>query len=428
MRKQLVTLFIPFFFIGACSGNSGDTETTESTSTNPSLSPTDPSTSDSDPTETSGDPSEGPTTETETDSDSEGPCMIDEDCGEGFRCQEDGTCILSCGETVVEDVPFVPPNVILVLDKSGSMVNPDLFWDDDNDDADDDGFQDDNPGMMATPKVSRWRSLHEVVALIGNGFDDKISLGATLFPSVDAQAVLGPAACLVNPMPEVAVSSTNAANVLAGIPTAGDQSLEGGTPAEKGVATSYAHLKSLGAPGDQIAILVTDGAANCSTSAPNDMALLAYDENLVPTVAAAFSDDAIDTYVVGIDISSEPDNQGIVTADVLNDVAEAGGVPREGLEKFYNATNKAELTQALEDILDEVLDCTLTFPDGFPEDTEPTIEGFPKLPDDADCDMETGWKLDESGDFPIIDLCGALCTSFQETGTVELAFICIPPG
>ncbi len=380
--------------------------------------------SDTDPTASSDstDPSEGPATDSETE---DGPCMSDEDCEEGYFCNDVGECFLGCGTEEVQEVPFIPPNVILILDKSGSMVNPELFWDDDNDDADDDGFVDQNPMMMATPKVSRWRSLHDVVTLIGSSFDDKINLGATLFPSVDAQAVLGQAACLVNDTPEIAVMPMNAANVLAGIPAAGDESLAGGTPAEKGVTTSYNHLKGLSGPNQPIAILVTDGAANCSTSAPDDMSLLDYDENLVPSVSAAFANDGIPTYVVGIDISSEPDSQGIITFDVLNDVAVAGGVPREGVEKFYNATNKLELQEVLAGILIGVLDCSIPFPDGFPPDTEPTIDNYPQpLDPDADCSMEDGWKLYEDGEHPIIELCGSLCTGFQESGVLELKFVC----
>ncbi len=432
MRTQApLSLFFSLCVV-ACTGGGGDSASDSdslptgisgaslgtSTDTDPSTDPTSGSES------TTTDPSEGPATDTE-----DGPCMSDDDCEEGYFCNPDGVCFLGCGTAMVEEVPFIPPKVILVLDKSGSMVNPELFWDDDNDDADDDGFDDNNPMMMATPKVSRWRSLHDVVTLIGNNFNDKIEVGATLFPSTDAQPVLGQAACLVNDTPEILVAPNNAAAVLAGIPAAGDESLAGGTPAEKGVSTSYNHLKSLDGPGDLIAILVTDGAANCSTSAANDMALLDYDDNLVPTVAAAQSNDAIDTYVVGIDISSEPDNQGIITFDVLNDVADAGGVPREGPEKFYNSTNKQELQDALNNILDNVLDCTIEYVDGFPDGTEPTVDGYPQpLPDEADCSMEDGWKLDKSGDYPVIDLCGALCTQFQESGKLELKFVCIDEG
>ncbi len=379
--------------------------------------------SDADPSASSDstDSSEGPTTDSESE---EGPCMSDEDCEEGYVCDDVGECILGCG-TAVQEIPYIPPNVILILDKSGSMVNPELFWDDDNDDADDDGFVDQNPMIMATPKVSHWRSLHDVVTLILTNFNDKINMGATLFPSVDAQPVLGPAACLVITTPEIPVAPMNGNNVLAGIPPAWAEDLAGGTPAEKGVTTSYDHLKGLGGSNNPIAILVTDGAANCSTSAPDDMALLDYDENLVPTVAAAFNTDNIPTYVVGIDISSEPDPQGTITFDVLNDLAVAGGVPREGTEKFYNATNKQELQEALDNILDTVLDCTLEFPDGFPPDTEPTIDNYPQpLNHSADCSMEDGWKLNESGDFPMIDLCGALCIYFQQWGELQLKFVC----
>jgi len=420
----------------ACSSTSEDTETTDSNPTGiASINPT----TETSETGTTDDPSDsdsttvGPTTDDPSAGTS--PCMSDEECPvEGEFCVE-GFCEYDpnyCGEAEVTEVPYTPPNVILILDKSGSMVNPDLNWDDDADDADDDGFKDDDPMMMATPKVSRWRSLHEVVTLIGNSFDDKINLGANLFPSTDAQAVLGPAACLVNPDPEVAVAYLNAAAVLAGIPPAGALDLEGGTPAEKGVSTAYNHLKGLAGSNDPVAILVTDGAANCSTSAPNDMALLDYDDNLVPTVAAAFNSDAIPTYVVGIDISSEPDSQGIITFDVLNDVATAGGVPKnDPMEKFYNATNKEELAAALEEIVGQTIDCTIELEGGIPDNTEPSIEvggmAYPEL-DGPTCGMDDGWILNEDADPVTIELCGAACGAFQESGELDLSFTCTDVG
>ncbi|MGB1015618.1 MAG: hypothetical protein ACPG4T_15890, partial [Nannocystaceae bacterium] len=192
------------------------------------------------------------------------------------------------------------------------------------------------------------------------------------------------------------------------------------------------HLKGLGGSNDPVAILVTDGAANCSTSAENDMALLDYDDNLVPTVAAAFNTDAIPTYVVGIDISSEPDNQGIITFDVLNDLANAGGVPKDDpMEKFYNATNKDELALALELIVGQTIDCTIELPDGIPDNTEPSIEvggmAYPEL-DGPECGMDDGWILDEGADPVTIELCGAACGAFQESGELDLSFTCTDVG
>ncbi|MCA9691678.1 MAG: hypothetical protein R3A51_18600 [Nannocystaceae bacterium] len=363
-------------------------------------------------------------------------CVDDGDCAEAELC-EAGRCEFNpkwCGSEVVKaDVP-PPPNVVLVLDKSGSMVNPDLFWDDDADDLDDDGEQDDAPGQPATPKVSRWSSLHAVVSLIGSKFDAGMNLGAQLFPSVDAQAVLGAQACLVSDPPEVAVAPQNAAAIIAGIPPAGDLTLAGGTPAEKGVASAITHLMSL-PPGDgELApapylILITDGAANCSTAAQSDQALLNYDQNLVPTIAAA-ADMGIGTYVIGVDIADQVDSQGINPFAVLNEAALAGGHPKEDpSERFYNTINELELEAALEEIIEEVLSCTIAV--DLPDYTTPEVTvGETKyeepLPDGADCETESGWRFTDAS-MTAIELCGAACANYQTSGAVEIDFVCMPP-
>jgi hypothetical protein len=86
-------------------------------------------------------------------------CVTDDDCDEItphccdandavlFAC-EPGACWFNpdnCGDFELEEVIYAPPNVMLVLDKSGSMFNPDNFWDHDLDDVDDDGFVDSDP-------------------------------------------------------------------------------------------------------------------------------------------------------------------------------------------------------------------------------------------------------------------------------------------
>ncbi|HEY0133836.1 MAG TPA: hypothetical protein VGB85_07140, partial [Nannocystis sp.] len=95
-----------------------------------------------------------------------------------------------CGEAQIQ-IPIVTPNVMLVLDKSGSMVSmPSGYWDHDNDDPNDDGVKDSDPNMMeaATPRITRWQSLHEVVEFIVGAFDNSMNLGMVLFPSTTAKA------------------------------------------------------------------------------------------------------------------------------------------------------------------------------------------------------------------------------------------------
>ena len=151
-----------------------------------------------------------------------------------------------CGESVV-NIPIVTPSVMLVLDKSGSMVaTPGGFWDHDADDANDDGIQDADPMMMApaTPKITRWESLWSVVDLIANGFNGSMNMGMILFPSKAAKADYSAVACVVNAAPEVPVGPMSAADIIAAIPPAkADKTvIQGGTPATKGVVAAVAEL------------------------------------------------------------------------------------------------------------------------------------------------------------------------------------------
>ncbi|MFN3182422.1 MAG: vWA domain-containing protein [Nannocystaceae bacterium] len=275
---------------------------------------------------------------------------------------------LNCGEEefVLE---AVPPNVVLVLDKSGSMVFN--SWDADND--------------PMTEEETRWRSLHDVVSFVVGSFEAEINFGAVLFPSTAAIEELGAGACIVNAEPEVPVASNNADGVLDGIPSAGATStIIGATPATAGIQTALTHLKTLDENIDRFMILITDGAANCGADAdttecpgPGCGLMEVYDGNLPTVVGDAFTVDGVPTFVIGIDILDdlvgEDPNDGQVAANTfteLNTVAEAGGRAREGDEKFFNATNEIELQDALSEIAGQVVSCTI------PLSEEPTDPDF----------------------------------------------------
>ncbi len=326
-----------------------------------------------------------------------------------------------CGEAVV-DIPIVTPSVMLVLDKSGSMVaDPGGFWDHD---------QDPN-----TPTITRWNSLYSVVDLIVNNFNGSMNLGAVLFPSKTATSSYSEAACVVNAAAEVAVGPMNAAKILGAIPGAltDATTMKGGTPATKGLKVGIEELMS--APNDQpkFMIFVTDGAANCQENAPDTTTLFeVYDDKVAETVAAAAAM-GIKTYVVGIDISQvisgaakdgNPDN--VNTYEKLNLVAEAGGVPRPGAEKFYNTTNQDELQAALDMISMQILSCTIPLNPvpKYPDEIE--VAPYGKMRVD-DCMTEDGWQYVE-GDPPQVQLCGAACADFQMTGKLDIQYRCPVSG
>ncbi len=345
-----------------------------------------------------------------------------------------------CGEAKIE-IPIVTPNVMLVLDKSGSMVtDPSGYWDADNDDANDDGFKDSDPNMMeaATPKVTRWQSLHEVVEFIVGAFDNSMNLGMVLFPSKAAKADYSAAACPVNMTPEVKVGPMNGQDILMAIPAANDTTIKGGTPAAKGISAALAELETIQDTQPEFLILITDGAANCSEDAPDNAGLFeVYDANLPTVVGDAFTGMGIPTYVVGIAISDvtsgtakdgNPDNTN--TNEKLNELAVLGGVPRDGDTKFYDTQNQIELQAALAEISMQILSCTIKLDPVpvYPDNVEVTVDGTPygKM-QVMDCDAEDGWMYTTEAMDEIV-LCGKACADFQMTGKLDAAYRCPNSG
>jgi len=345
-----------------------------------------------------------------------------------------------CGEAKVS-IPIVTPNVMLVLDKSGSMVaNPGGYWDHDGDDANNDGIADSDPMMMtpATAKITRWNSLFSVVEFIVNTFDNSMNLGAVLFPSKTAISDYSAAACPVAMAPEVSVGPMNGQAILNAIPVASDTTLKGGTPAAKGMKVGIAELEGIQTDQPKFAILVTDGAANCSETAPDNTGLFeVYDDNLPMVVGDAFMNKNIPTYVVGIAIQNvtspaskdgNPDNTN--TYDKLNELATLGGKPRPGDVKFYDTQNQVELQTALEEISQQILSCTIDLDPvpKYPDYVEVTVNGVAYGNKQVmDCMTEDGWMY-TNPEKSQIELCGKACSDFQMSGALDAQYRCPNSG
>lgn len=381
----------------------------------------------------------GPTTEGTMTAGTAGQCMNDDECMDGFVCMA-GKCEFDpndCGEAVIK-VPIVTPNVMLVADKSGSMVaNPAGYWDHDNDDPDNDGLQAD---MMtpATPKITRWNSLYDTTKFIVDTFDNSMNLGLTLFPSKSAVADYSAAACPVNMTPEVPVAPMNGAAVLAAMPGATDTSLKGGTPAAKGLKAGIAELEGIMTDQPKFILFFTDGAANCDEEAPDNTGLFeVYDESVPMLVGDAFTNKDIPTFVIGIAIKNEtspmtkdgnPDNTN--TYDKLNEVAIAGGKPRPGDTKFYDTQNQVELQDALNMISMQILSCVIDLDPApvYPDYVEVEVNGVNYGNKQVmDCATENGWMF-TGPEKNQIELCGTACTDFQMSGNLDAQYRCPNSG
>ncbi len=315
----------------------------------------------------------------------------------------------------------VVPNMVLVLDKSGSMVaNPAGFWDHDAD--------------VNTPKITRWNSLYEVVKLVVTDFNDSINFGANLFPSTMAKKEYTAAACVVNANVEIPVAAKNKDAILNGIPQAGDLSLVGGTPTFSGITSALNHLKSLDPAVPRAILVVTDGAANCAVGVAPPPLFEAYDQTLHTLVENAWLNDKIPTYVVGIDTQNvvsgntqDGNPNGINTYTKLNELAVQGGKPKDDPnEKFYNAVNQIQLKAALDIIAKDALSCIipLTSEPAFPKFTKVFVGGK-EIPKVMDCSMENGWVYtNPDGPYDAVELCGTACSDLKIAKQADVKYYC----
>lgn len=304
------------------------------------------------------------------------------------------------------------PRVMLVLDKSRSMTN---FWDHDVD--------------PTTPEISRWHSLHNVVADLTGEFSGAVEFGAQLSPSADAwlDEPTNDFSCNVRGAPEVAVAADTAQAIMNAIPAAEDLTISGGTPATAGIASAANHLMELPGEDPKAIVLVTDGAANCNPDQAPEDTLFVYDAALPTSVAHTYGEMSIPVYVVGINILDEMGTKPAVNAyEALSEVAVAGGAPADGPDTFYNAFNEIELVDALQTVAGQI-ECTLPLQQSpeFPELVEITVDGA-TFSEVGDCDGENGFVYTSlAAPYNAVRLCGTACDMLQGSGgSVDIEYLC----
>ncbi|MBL9100989.1 MAG: VWA domain-containing protein [Myxococcales bacterium] len=432
---------------GSVSNSNTDTgnptsETEPTGSTTNALTSTDPTLTTGPSSDPSGDPSSDPSTDpsgsssTSTDpsgsSSTGGDSSTGESTGSSSTTSDDTT-----GAAETESIPCatmnatltpIVPNIMIVLDKSGSMLTK---WD-----------HDANPG---TATITRWASLHATVTSVLNDFAATIKFGMNLFPSKTATSLYDISACPVQANVEVKVKANNAAAILAAMPAADNMTIKGGTPAAAGMTSALTHLKTLDPAVPRAVLFITDGAANCRSDAQTEAQRFeTYDQSLHTIVGNAFTVDMIPTYVVGIDIinqvsagnadgtpaNAQDGNPNAINPFVkLNEVAMLGGKPKnDPNEKFYQANNQIELSAALDAIIQDAISCVIPLAEepAKPEFTEVEIMGM-SIPHVNNCDNENGWVfVNPNGPYDAIELCGTACNQLKQVGKADVNYFCMP--
>jgi Mg-chelatase subunit ChlD len=280
--------------------------------------------------------------------------------------------------TPIEIEEPAPPDLLLVVDKSGSM------------------------GDQLQNGQQKWSVMRGALTSIVSDYDDRINFGLSTFPS-DDECGPGTIRSPIAPGSALAISGLLAIT-----------SPEGGTPTHTTMDAALAYYQGAPVnPNGRYALLATDGQPNCGD--PNDPLVPTVSESVtaVGTLAAA----GVKTYVLGFGdaVVSDP--------TTLQLMAQAGGTGN-----YFAATSPAQLSAALDAIADQISlpSCTIgllsTPPD--PSKLAVAFDGapVPRSPSHAD-----GWDYDPATNS--VTLYGSACDQLQSGGVdnVEVDYGCGGP-
>jgi hypothetical protein len=323
-------------------------------------------------------------------SDDTGDDQADVDAAPGTRPDArpgDPADAMSCGaQTEAIEVENLgdPPDLLIVLDRSGSMSSPIPTFPPD-----------------FTPK---WTIMRDALNGLATTHENNIRFGLLEFPTDEDCAVAGGTAVRVpidlGQAPEIAA-------YFAG------RDAGGNTPAQLGLSAALSHYGSIPVnPEGQYVLFATDGEPNCSSG-----------DAAAETVAAvqALAGAGIKTYVLGF-------GGGFVDDSVLNDSALAGQVPRPGGPPHYYAANSAaELEAVLDTISGGIIvpSCSYALAEAppDPDNVTVTVDGVPVPRSTAHTD---GW--DYYPDAMTITFFGSYCEQIQSGAITEVSFLYGCPG
>lgn len=268
-----------------------------------------------------------------------GPCMgatlpgaerctggLDEDCDGRADC-EDPLCFsdIACCTPFDESVPVIPSSVelLFVVDRSGSM---------------------DWPAVGTTR--TRWEELRSAMDIVLPSLSD-LPLGLLTFPRMDGTSELR--SCMVASTPDIGISLGTGPAISARLITVDPRA--GDTPTPDALATAEAYIRAHPTSAPRFIVLATDGLPepNCGATVPATVAAI---EDLRTRLG-------VDTFVLGfVGPTSTGDTSGIpALRDALNQMAVAGGRPRGGSLRYYEAVDGPAFERALRAILASATDC-----------------------------------------------------------------------
>lgn len=313
------------------------------------------------------------------------------------------------GETPCEVKKFnldrSPPELMLVLDRSGSMQR------------DAAGRRPSDGNFMAP---TRWTAtvtaLDEVLQMTQAG----VSWGLQMFPFPKTTTQTDPLACKGDAPPTNEPAFNAHGAIMATVNDSAPPLDIGTTPTRAAIAATTEYLKSRTTTNPKYILLATDGEPNeCSN--PDDPATVRSPTgNAAATVQAvqAASAAGFPVFVVGLAVGA--------SANTMNQLAVAGGRPKDGDTKFYSVTSSAELRTALLAIASAVSDCTFQLGDAPPAPDEVAVDvGSMRV--SRDPTHANGWDYGDAEKKTIV-LYGPICEDVKSGKVKEAGISWTCPG
>ena len=317
-----------------------------------------------------------------------GACDGDEDCKGGKVCDTaTSQCIPGggCGQQVANTTP-VPPNLLIVLDRSCSM-------------------------KQQIGGVSKWEIAVNALNGLMATYAGQIRFGITLFPDTDADS------CNQDTIPIGCGAGNEAA-----ITTLLTHSLETTDalypkfPCVTNIDTAMQQAQGEPAFADtsraSYVLLLTDGqqSSSCSDNGGDATTLAA-----ITALHAATP--VVPTFVIGFGSEADPLS--------LGQFADAGGeINPSGPPDYFDAADQASLASALELIANETIGCNFAL-DTVPPDPSKVFSFF----DDVDVpnDPDNGWTYDPATN--TVTFHGSACDSLKSgsVSKVQVVFGCDVP-